>query len=562
MSDFQTPDFVNWPASIDFRPRQTFTPVSLTDLINFVKTATENDRRVRAVGSGWSLSDAAISHDYLISGPPLSDTSAFWSRVLAMSQGNNVWGPADADGNQAPPASPVLMGALTPETMAASKNLVHAEAAIHLVDLYTLLDTPGSGSSRSRWALPTMGGSAGQTLGGAVSTSVHGADFSLVPVPEMVRAIDIVMADGQRHWIERADRPITSQNALTAAFKSDPFPPIIHYDTQEFLAVLVSFGSMGVIYSMVIEVVDQFALSQQVGWTSWLSVRPLLANRTLLNVNNNPPYPGLGGTINPHPTSATDAAGNVINTSNPVARGVEIIMDPYRLSCDYQTDPNPDRQLLLCCRAMFPIANPINGPKPPGADQVALLAALNDFKGNLADSITIPADIQTIIGSAAGRVSSSGFLTGYTITDTYVYPNPPGPLTPGGPELSIEVVVPTRNGMELTFIDQLLKAFDSIIAANLADKFAGIFSIRYCQASEAYQSMHNFGPEHLDDGLVCNIEIGCLHNVDSLGNRIYGDEDAVGLKDGALCESSSEKHMLAFEQLVNQWGARLHWGHP
>lgn len=497
------------------------------------------------------MSDAEVANDYLILGPELGSpgTDNFLGSVLAMSQGSHVWGVADAAGSESAPVSPVLVGALTPAAIASGARFVHAEAGIHLVDLYTILDTPGT---RGRWALPAMGGSAGQTLAGAISTSVHGGDFNLPPLPDIVRAIDIVMADGQRYWIERADSPITSAAAMRTAFASDPLPPALHYDTEEFLAALVSFGSMGVISSFVIEVVQQFALSQQVGWATWSAVRQLLASRALFTTN--PPYPGISS-VSAHPSTATDASGNIVNTSDPAPEGLEIIINPYRLSCDYQTDPSPEREVLLVSRAAFPIPDPVNGPKPPGPDQAALLIALNDFKANMADSITIPTDVHAIITASSSRTSSNGFLTAHTITDTYVYG-----IGPTSPLLSIEMVLPTRNGIELTFVDQLLAQFDAIITANLGDKFAGIFSMRYCQSSQAYLAMQNFGPGHLDNGWVCQIEIGCLHNVDSLGNRIYGTEDIVGLKDGNLCESSSGKHLDAFEQLASQWGARLHWG--
>ena len=556
-TDFQGSDFLNWPGSIDYRPRRIYRPTSLLDLVQFLESVNENDRRVRAIGSSWSLSDVEVSNDYLISGAGWGATSTWLSRVLAMSQGSEVWGAISATGLIVPPESPVLTAALNQQTLAGSQRLVHAEAGISLVDLYTILDNPG-GTSRDRWALPTMGGSAGQTLAGAISTSVHGGDFGQPPFPAMVRAIDVVMADGQRHWIERDDQPITSPEGIAAAFAADPVPPIVRYDTTEFLAVLVSFGSMGVIYSLVIEVVEQYALSQQTGWWNWNDIRPLLADRTLLSSSGNPPFPGIP--VNAHPTSATDAAGVVWDTGNPTAYGLEVIINPYRLSCDYFHDTSPNRQVLLVCRAMAPIPDPIDGPKPPGPNQLAELEALNDFKANDGNATSIPYDVYEIITASSARASSSSFFTAHTITDTYSY-SPAQPCQPpGGPLLSIEVVLPTRNGYELAFVDALLLAFDSIIANNVGDKFAGIFSIRYCQASDAYLSMQGFGPEHLDNGLVCNIEIGCLHNVDTFGNRIYGDEDIVGLKDGAKCESSSRKHMVAFEALVKQCGARLHWG--
>ena len=550
-ADFQDHDFLNWPESIDFRPRRMYQPLSVADLASFVKTAMQGDRRVRAVGSAWSMSDIEISHDYLVDMTGLRG-------VLAMSSGSTVWGYVEdvKGGSQlVPPSSPVLVQALTQDTIASGKLLVHAQAGIQLQDLYLILDSPEYPpvqTRRKRWALRGMGGAAGQTLAGVVSTSAHGADFNVPPYPAMVRAIDIVMADGQRYWIERSDQPITSLAAITAAFATDPLPPIVHYDTDEFLAVLVSFGSMGIICSLVIEVVEQFALSQQVGWSNWSVVRPLLADRTLLTTN--PPYRGVPN-ITPHPTSASDAQDNSYDTDGAVPWAVEIIINPYRSSDNYFTDPHPDRDVLVACRAMSPITDPLPAAAPPGTSLWNQFWDVNLFK--IHDATGARGPIDGTIG--AYRVSSNGFCTSYSVTDTYNYSQTPQQRNTQ-PLVSIEVVLPTRGGYELTFIDALLEQFDAIIAANLDDKFAGIFSLRYCQASEAYLSMHNFEPEELDSGWACNIEIGCLHNIDALGNRIYGEEDMVGLKDGNKCESASEKHFIAFEQLVNQWGARLHWG--
>ena len=43
----------------------------------------------------------------------------------------------------------------------------------------------------------TMGGAAGQTLAGVISTSLHGSHFQLPPFPDWVRAIHLVGPDGQ-----------------------------------------------------------------------------------------------------------------------------------------------------------------------------------------------------------------------------------------------------------------------------------------------------------------------------------------------------------------------------
>jgi hypothetical protein len=600
-TDFQDRDFVNWPASIDFRPRHIFQPTSVMEVANVVSNAIQQNRRLRAFGSGWSFSDADVANDYLV------DTSGL-NQILAMSSGTTVWGCVNADGSAIAPTSPVLVSALSPGTLASSALLVHTQAGIKLRDLYTFLDTADNqtaAATRPRWALPTMGGAAGQALAGVVSTSTHGADFSLPPFPDIVRAIDIVMANGERHWFERADRPITTHVLLSAAFSGDPLSPTIHYDTDQFLSVLVAFGSMGIICSLIIEVVPQFGLCQRVGWTNWSKIRPLLISRALFS--DKPPYPGISS-VKSYPNSWHDDQGNTFDTSNAQPWAAEIIINTYRSSDNYTSDPNPDRDVLLVCRAkssqfsdMPPpqgnvlvdvtvgsalgvmvgtlLAGPLGGliggilggilgglfgtqveqVAKSIVDQAMLLIAINHFKAN--DATGVRGDVTTIINVAGNRNDSDGFFAAHQITDTYDYS-----VSNTSPLLSIELVVPTTPGRwqpvptDVLFIDALLAAFDKIVANNVNDKFAGLFSVRYSQRSDALLAMQNFPSNLLDTNHVCHIEIGCLHNIDSLGNRIYGSENIVGLKDGNLCESSSRKHFLAFEALLNEVNGRLHWG--
>ena len=75
---------------------------------------------------------------------------------------------------------------------------MHVEAGIKLYALNDLLD-------RRSLALKTLGGSSGQSLAGAVSTSVHGMDIDRGPIPDMVRAIHLVGPGGVQHWIEPSD---------------------------------------------------------------------------------------------------------------------------------------------------------------------------------------------------------------------------------------------------------------------------------------------------------------------------------------------------------------------
>src|SRR5438132_1350798 len=138
--DFVQPDFLNWAESIEFRPRGYFRASKsfAADLANLINRANQEDRRVRPIGSAWAFADVAVCYDYLVdtSGAKGASPGSEFNRLLAMSQGNTVWGQIDDNGNLINPSSPVLVGALTTETIQSGAILVHAEAGIPLFKLY------------------------------------------------------------------------------------------------------------------------------------------------------------------------------------------------------------------------------------------------------------------------------------------------------------------------------------------------------------------------------------------------------------------------------------------
>ena len=120
-----------------------------------------------------------------------------------------------------------------------------------------------------------MGGAAGQTLAGVISTSVHGSHFQLPPFPDWVRAIHLVGPDGREHWIEPRDRPITDPAKLQAALGPDVH---LHYDDDWFDAALVTVGGLGIIYSVVLQVTDQYCISETREQITWAALRARLAD--------------------------------------------------------------------------------------------------------------------------------------------------------------------------------------------------------------------------------------------------------------------------------------------
>jgi hypothetical protein len=193
---------------------------------------------------------------------------------------------------------------------ARQRALVHVEAGVTVHDLYTLLDKyPGHAAypdvngkyQAFGWALPTMGGSGGQTLAGVISTSSHGGDFDRPPIPDMVRAIHIVGSGGIEYFVQRAgvEAIVDPDNLALRAPCLGGCGQIVS-DDETFYSVLVSMGRMGIIYSMVIEVVPQYWLREKTTILPWSEVTVGNALQSFRDGNRFLqllvlPYPGSSG---------------------------------------------------------------------------------------------------------------------------------------------------------------------------------------------------------------------------------------------------------------------------
>ena len=209
---------------------------------------------LKAIGSGWAYGGVAV------------DEST--QHVIYTERLNHL-----LRGSDATDKSHVVPYALLEGLQARAKYFVHVEAGIKVHELNCELDKLGL-------AMPTLGGSNGQSLAGAISTGTHGADVSAPPIADAVAAIHLVGPGGQEWWIERDedDGAITDPDRMSELRQRGVLcgDIRIEYDTSLFRAVLVSMGRMGVIYSYVLEAVDAFGLTttrEQKPWTevrSWL----------------------------------------------------------------------------------------------------------------------------------------------------------------------------------------------------------------------------------------------------------------------------------------------------
>jgi hypothetical protein len=149
------------------------------------------------------------------------------------------------------------------------RPLVCVEAGIRLRALNLALDDRGL-------AMISPGGSQGQTVAGATSTSAHGGDIDLRPVCDLIRAVHLVTTEGREVWIESDSDPLTADDRLRAHVTCPDLE--IRRDDRLLHAVQVGIGCFGIVYAVVLEVRAAFGLHEQSSKLSWSSVSSALTS--------------------------------------------------------------------------------------------------------------------------------------------------------------------------------------------------------------------------------------------------------------------------------------------
>jgi hypothetical protein len=255
-----------------------YSPQNLQDLVAIVVDAERQQKKLKAVGSLYSLSKAHWSDNYIV------NTSAL-NKHLSQPMSGNI--PLNASRIRSPEHNrDWLIYIAEAEIRANNAFLVHVETGIQVKQLLADLAVavaPGL-------ALPTMGYGGGQTLAGSLSTATHGADVNTQPLIDAVRAIHLVGPGGQEWWIERT-------NGFSDPTKLKDLPgwcpeTKVVQDDFFFYSVLVSVGRMGVIYSMILELTPEYWLEEHRSKRSWSEMREQLKNSIQAG------YYGNGGLFN------------------------------------------------------------------------------------------------------------------------------------------------------------------------------------------------------------------------------------------------------------------------
>lgn len=279
------------PSAPLFPSVKIYYPTSLKDLIEICsRPASEG---LKAAGSHWALSDAAVSDIAFI------ETHDPNGNFPAMDQTRYDIVPKCLNPN--------LLNMLIRRhprpfnTTNVNENegtyFIHFETGKRIYQLYAELDRgdtenpnslanflkeKGNSDYEGPWAFSTLGGAGGQTVFGALNTGTHGGDHRLPPIADAIVAIHLVADGGKHYWIEPdllpdLDIPLTDEVAVKAVYGVAEFGGEENFqflrDTDVFNAVLVSAGRFGVVFSVVMKAVRQYCLYEERRLTTWQEIK-------------------------------------------------------------------------------------------------------------------------------------------------------------------------------------------------------------------------------------------------------------------------------------------------
>ncbi|MEA2193063.1 MAG: hypothetical protein QOI73_3184, partial [Solirubrobacteraceae bacterium] len=223
-------------------PLRVYAPGSIGEVVQIVRLAEQHGVTTRAVGSGHSWSDVALTEGFLMRTDKLSRVPAPDPDFLAP-----AW---------------------------EARTLVRAEAGIRIKELNEHLDRHGLGLSQ-------MGGYDHQTIAGVMSTSTHGSGTTYGPLNDNVHSVDMVVSEGRIVRVERAAGP-TNRGAYDAHHAGRR---TLIQDDDVFDAVNVGMGCMGIICTALIEVEPRYHLREVREMHPWAKVKADLLDGAVLADN-------------------------------------------------------------------------------------------------------------------------------------------------------------------------------------------------------------------------------------------------------------------------------------
>lgn len=475
--------WINYPVTQSLTPHSTCRPASLHAVASIIREAEVARKHVHAFGSKWSFSDCAFTNDYVIDTTCLNQE--LHTAKLALKPGISL-------------------------------HVYHVEAGIKIRNLYENLDRLGL-------ALETMGGASGQTLAGAISTGTHGGDKFMPPLADSVLAIHLIGVGGSQFWIEPTNG-ITDPALLKKHVLPDIDPNNIIYDDSIFNSCLVSLGSVGVIYAVVLRVRQSYDLVETTVESTWQNFR-----ENISSYMNDTKYRFLQVIVSPYPDR---------NNQNPC-----LITTRYEAGATNPGHrPQGDREKVVRNMYLSFSLNSILTLDRFGVTEENLNAMPSKeeaFARLVKEVLTLVPEERSKMVEYYWKIISTMYPTGtfrgssYSIMD--IGYEQTELASSSLPAHSIEIFFPdsAQNGT-MSFVDFVDRTIDNIGSAE-DTYFAGYIALRFMGSTRAYLGMQQW--KH-----TCSAEISVLQGVPGLPQLLAGLLN-IGLSGGGLAH----------------WGQQIDW---
>lgn len=114
------------------------------------------------------------------------------------------------------------------------------------------------------FCLQTSGADDGHRLAGAIATGTHSSAIDVGAMHDAVLAVHLVVGPDRAVVVQSSSRPAVSPAFAEWLERQTELPTELVTDDEQFRAVLVSLGSLGVVFSAIVEAVPAYRLQPRV----------------------------------------------------------------------------------------------------------------------------------------------------------------------------------------------------------------------------------------------------------------------------------------------------------
>jgi hypothetical protein len=364
-------------------------------------------------------------------------------------------------------------------------------------------------ASDVRLALQTSGAGDGHRLAGCIATGTHGSALRIGALHDTVLGVYLIVGPDRALFVQSAAAPLAGDAVAAWLQEQTGIPSATIADDEAFGAALVSLGSLGVVFGVVVETVPLYQLRYQSFGRSWDDAQVWSAIRTLdtsaLHPNvADPPY-HFSLVMHPYPPAGGDGAFVTLMWKTG-AEGV-------------------------------PVASPLPGIPIASSDLMGVVAKLTQALGG---SLTAGLELRILQGLISQQLNGGGTAEGEAFPGEVF-----GPTTlPPGTGASTEIVVNQADA------ERALKVVYAVLdrLKGRGQFLLGGIGVRFVPQTKALLGMNVFP-------MNCYIELPSIRNADVLGlyGEIWNAVEQAGIR--FTCHWG-QLHGMTPARLANYFGGR------